>query len=196
MGFDDVPTVAEWFWNFRDIAVFDRNLPVPVNLEAVRESWRTALEYADPPRALWYVAEETDGDGKAAAVGIGGLQSINYVHGDGILPLFIAEPARGRGLALALSVVLADMAFETLRLNRLTTYYRDDHAATQRIVERMGFATEGRTRQGWFADGVHRDIVQVGLLRSEWLDRRDTLKAELETSGALSITLERLAPEP
>ncbi len=195
MGFDDVPTVADWFWNFRDIAAFDRNLPVPVNLEAVRESWRSALEYADPPRALWYVAE----DGAGTALGIGGLQAINYVHGDAVLPLFIAEPARGKGLALAISVVLADLAFDTLRLNRLTTFYRDDNDATKRIVERMGFAQEGRLRQAWYGDGVHHDLIQVGMLHNEWLDGRAALKAELETSsktpGVLSINLERTPPK-
>lgn len=188
MGLDDIPTVAEWFWTFQDIAFFDRDLPVPVNIDAVRESWRSALEFANPPRALWFVAENSN----KTSVAICGLQAINYVHGDAVLAVFVTEPMRGKGLARAMAVVLADLAFDQMRLNRLSTFYRDDHSATQRIlVDRIGFQKEGCKRQAWYADGIHRDVIQVGLLSQEWRDQRDQVKTDLELSGMVSIDLKR-----
>ena len=186
MGMEDIPTIARWFGNFDDIALFDRNLPVPIGPEAVRESWKPALEYSDPPRSLWFVAE--DADGKPS--GVGGLQSINYIHGDAVLPMFVDRPARTNGLATGMTITLLDLAFGQLRLHRVSTFFRADHDATANVIGKVGFREEGRIRQGWFAEGRHYDVVQVGLLRSEWLEGCADLRAELTADSGIELRLE------
>ncbi|QPV62624.1 GNAT family N-acetyltransferase [Halosimplex litoreum] len=40
--------------------------------------------------------------------------------------------------------------------------------ASRALLESLGFVEEGRRRQFMFVDGAYRDMVQYGLLRSEW----------------------------
>ncbi|WP_419907574.1 GNAT family N-acetyltransferase [Hoeflea sp.] len=186
MGMEDIPTIARWFSNFDDIALFDRNLPVPVGQEAVFESWKPALEYTEPPRSLWFVAEDEDGN----PAGVGGLQSINYIHGDAVLPMFIDRPARTNGLATGMTINLIDLAFGQLRLHRVSTFFRADHDATANVIAKVGFREEGRVREGWFAGGKHHDVVQVGLLRSEWQQGCEALREELKANSGIELRLE------
>jgi RimJ/RimL family protein N-acetyltransferase len=185
MGMDDVDRIAHWFVDFEDVALFERNLPVPVSPEYVRETWKTALEFADPPRALWFIAEDED----RSPAGVCGLQSINYIHGDAVVPIFVGAKMRGQGLALAISISVIDLAFNRLRLHRLTTFFREDNNATRAITSKVGFVEEGRLRQASFSDGVHKDMIQVGLLKSDWLLLRNSLTEIIEDKHSISINM-------
>ena len=74
---------------------------------------------------------------------------------------------------------LIDLAFNQLRLHRLSTVYRANNTASQQLVSLVGFAQEGRVREGWYANGQHHDIVHVGLLKSEWPGKRQVVKERL-----------------
>jgi len=168
MGLNDIPRIAEWLWDFEDAGLFDRSLPVPVSEDGLRESWRRALEQTNPPAAFWFLAEAQNG----TPLGICGLDNISYIQGDGVLPFFVADHFRGRGLAKAMSISMLDLAFNRLRLHRLTTYYRADNAPSAKALTRLGFATEGTFREGWFSDGIRHDIVIAGILASDWQAER------------------------
>jgi RimJ/RimL family protein N-acetyltransferase len=189
MRTDDLPVVTSWFSDFEDIALFDRNLPVPICGDTVIESWKSMLDAGDPPRALWYIVETAGGD----PVGLGGLQAINYIHGDATLPMFVARRARTNGLATAIATVLLDLAFNQLRLHRVSTCFRDDHATSERVTRKVGFREEGRVRQGWFRDGAYCDVIQVGILESEWRAVRDGLRQDLADRSGITIRLGEIA---
>jgi RimJ/RimL family protein N-acetyltransferase len=179
----DIDRIAEWFWCFDDVAQFERRIPVPIGSEAIRESWKAALSYAEMPSAFWYIAE----DAAETPVGIAGLQSVNYIHGDAIVPAFVAKNFRKRGLATAMTIALLDVAFDKLGLHRLTTFYRDDNIATKTALEAIGFKEEGRLREAWFADGGRKDVVYVGILGSEWVTRRQTIMENVSKSCKFSF---------
>ena len=183
MGLDDLSHISSWFWNMADVSMFDRTTPLPTNKDALHESWRKSLTHTDPPTALWFIAE--DGDG--TALGIGGLQSVNYIHGDAVLPMFISAGARGKGLATAITCRMMELAFNHLRLHRVTTYYREDNAVTQRVLAKMGFEDEGRQREGWFVGGTRMDIIQAGILATDWFERRGAVLEELAAPGRMRL---------
>ena len=191
MGADDLDAIAPWFWDFEDVALFEGRLPLPVGREALRESWREALAFADPPKALWYVAEAPDG----APMGIAGLQQISWLHGDAVLPMFVGPEARQRGLATALTLRMMEIGFERLRLHRLTTFYRADNDISRHTLAQMGWREEGRQREAWFCGGRHLDLIHVGFLVSEWAPARDALLARHEDLGVrLAAAAARVAP--
>ncbi len=174
MSLDDVSSFSEWFWDFKDVALFERNHPIPTNLDAMKGSWQKSLAYATNPTAYWFIA--ISADGKPA--GIAGLEAVNYIHGDAVVPAFVGRDFRRKGLATAMSISLLELAFRQLRLFRVTTYYREDNSATRSTLTSLGFQEEGRFRGGWFSDGKRRDVIIAGLLRSEWEEKR---KPVLET---------------
>lgn len=183
MSLDDLEQIAPWFWNLDDVALFDRHMPMPVNKDAVRESWQKALSHADPPSAYWFIAHTREGE----PLGIGGLQSVNYIHGDAVLPMFVARPVRRRGLARSISARMMDLAFSHLRLHRLTTFFRADNEASRRTLLKAGWQVEGVLREAWFVDGARRDIMQVGILRDEWLAGREAVYADLAAHATVRL---------
>src|SRR3712207_5045535 len=130
MNMDDVETVAAWLQDVDDLSLFERNSTVPVGKEAVRDGWKADLAGAKFPTAYWFMAE-ADGH---APVALGGLQSVNYVHGDAVLPILVDRSARGRGLGLRIAAALLDVAFDRLRLRRVTTFFRADNLRTERLT--------------------------------------------------------------
>ena len=176
---EDLGFLSEWFSSFEDMAYFDYGTPVPVSREYVEGSWKPAFAYESPPKALWFVAQAEDGD----PLGICGVQSINYIHGDAVIPVFVADKHRGKGIAPAMFLTLIDLAFGQLRLHRLSTMYREDNEMTAKLIASAGFIEEGRKREAWFADGEHKDIIFVGLLKSEWSKKRKTIVERLAGSN-------------
>lgn len=124
----DIDAVAGWFDSVEDLSFFDRHAMAPLGIEGLRHSWTGELAPTFPAKAFWCLAEEPSG--RPAA--IGGLRLINYINGDAVLPAFVARHVRGRGIAVRLGAMLLDVAFDRLRLVRVTTYYREDNPAWRR----------------------------------------------------------------
>lgn len=173
MELDDLETVSIWFEHLADLSIFDRSVPIPVNRAIIEKNWRGVLSSSEPQRGCWYAIEDASGD----VVGIAGLENINYVNGDGILAVYLADHARRKGLAIIAGSILLNLAFGQLRLKRVTTYYRDDNDATRSLISKMGFVQEGILRQGWFSGGKHHDIIMVGILNDEWPASRQSIVA-------------------
>lgn len=182
MGLEDLPRIADWFSDFEDIALFERSLPVPVNIDVLQEVWRAALEHSRPPNAFWFIAE----DAENRPLGIGGLDAVNYIQGDAVMPFFVARSSRNKGLATAMTVSILDLAFRQLRLHRVTTYYRADNTPTERTLEKFGFSQEGRFREAWFDQGVRKDIVISGILGAEWVAKRESILKNMDGAPILS----------
>jgi RimJ/RimL family protein N-acetyltransferase len=170
----DVDLLAKWFEDAADYALFDRNATIPVSVEALREAWEEELS-SPKSKARWFIVE----DSKHVSLALGGLQSINAVHGDAVLPVFISRRARGRGIGTRLIGLLFDIAFDELKLARVTTYLRSDNVISRRLTSKVGFVEEGRIRRAWRADGYRFDMMALGILRDEWAALRPRLSAEL-----------------
>ena len=173
----DIDAIAAWFDDPADLSLFARSSPLPAGRETLRENWKADLTAGSlHARAFWYIACGTTGDPAA----IGGLHSVNYVNGDCVLPVFVAKTMRGKGVGVRLAALLLDVAFDRLRLTRVTTYYREDNKISEKLVQRIAFKEEGRMRKAWFCDGVHLDMIVAGVLRGEWSERRIVLHGELD----------------
>jgi RimJ/RimL family protein N-acetyltransferase len=179
----DVDTLADWLLDIDDLALFDRTHTVPLSKAAMREIWGADLGGTKPKAAFWFTVVGSDN----GPVAFGGLQSVNYSHGDAVMPILVAAPSRGNGIGLRFACLLLDMAFDRLRLRRVTTFFRADNERTARLVRRAGFCDEGRMREAWFVDGHSVDSVVVGLLRDEWYNRREALRSELGDPGMLTF---------
>ncbi len=188
MSMEDVPTIARWFEHLADLCLFDRGCAVPVNEATVSAKWAEILKGPEPAKAHWYALE----DESEKVVGIIGLDNINYVHGDATIAIYVSHELRRLGIGSRVMAMVIDLAFDQLRLNRLTSYLREDNVNSQKLTESVGFYQEGRIRQGWFAAGKHFDIVAIGLLSEEWPKHRKALAKKLDNS--VEVRLGR-APE-
>ena len=184
MELSDIDAIAPWFADPDDLSLFERSTPLPPGREQLRASWKDDLTAGvSPAKAYWYIACDTAG----AAVAIGGLQSIEYVNGNCVMPVFVAKAMRGKGLGIRLTGLLLDLAFDKLRLTRVTTYYREDNEISAKLIARAAFKIEGIMRQSWFCNGSHFNMIMAGILCDEWALRRVSLNDELDDSMMLRL---------
>jgi len=183
----DADIIADWYQQIEDVSIFDRQVPLPINHVEVIAQVKSMMADQEKEKCRWFIAETIDG----SAVGMAGLEAINTLHGNAIMPVFIAEPWRRSGVGIRISGMIIDLAFKQLRLHRVATVYRADNAASKALVNRLGFKQEGTSRQSWFSHGQYFDLVNVGVLVDEWEQTRLKLRAELSPA----VTVE-LGPRP
>jgi RimJ/RimL family protein N-acetyltransferase len=183
----DADIVADWYQQIEDVSIFDRQLPLPINHSEVIALVKSLAADQEKEKCRWFIAETIEGE----AVGMAGLEAINLLHGNAIMPIFIAEPWRRSGVGIRMACMIIDLAFKQLRLHRVATLYRADNAASNALLSRLGFKQEGISRQSWFSQGQYFDQLNVGVLENEWEQVRLKLRAELSPA----VTVE-LGPRP
>ncbi len=172
----DVVTITRWLEDLEDLSLFDRCARIPLNLEASEKVWADAFSSDVAAGKYWFAIE----DGQSEPIGIVGLENVNHINGDAVLAVCISGQLRKKGIGIRTAALIMDVAFLQLGLNRLTSYYRADNDASRHLIERVGFQQEGCMRQAWFTNGRHVDMMTVGILRQEWMERKDTLARELD----------------
>ena len=177
----DLDAVASWLQDTRDLALFDRNMAMPPNGDTLRELWKFDLVATKPHGAYWFAVE----DCSRKPVAFGGLQSINYVHGDAVLPILVTRLRVGGGSACALRLSCSTSRSTGCGSAGSRPFSAPTICARERLTQRAGFQQEGRLREAWFVSGRHLDCLVVGLLREEWRRARDALRAEL--GGSIEI---------
>lgn len=83
---------------------------------------------------------------------------------------YVLAPARwGQGLMREVLPALVRFGFETLGLHRMEARIDPGNAASLRLVERLGFRSEGALRERTLnPDGTRDDLLLFGLLRPEY----------------------------
>jgi RimJ/RimL family protein N-acetyltransferase len=175
-------TLSRWFSDLDDLALFDRAVRVPLAGDALRNSWFGQSEAGAYDRHWFSVAGDD-----AVPVAMIGLEYLSFVNGDAIVPMFIDKAFRRQGLGVRCLSLVMEIAFRHFGLHRLTSYLRADNQASRMLTERVGFQQEGCMRQAWFADGQRRDILAVGILRQEWMERRTALADETDSRTVVTF---------
>jgi RimJ/RimL family protein N-acetyltransferase len=183
LGFADISVIAKWLEDIEDLAMFDRRLPVPLDVAAMEAEWRSDIEAPEPRTSYWFKIDDDQGE----TIGMAGLTQISYIHGNALMPIFIAEGARGQGIGLRTRALLLDLAFDQLRLVRITSLHRADNVASHRLNESCAFKQEGCIRNGCYAGGRHVDQMIFGILAEEWRAHRNVLRAKLSSKVVVSL---------
>lgn len=91
-------------------------------------------------------------------------------YGRGELAYWIDPDEQGNGYATDASRLLLSHCFDGLGLHKVVVRAFESNAASQRVVEKLGFTREGTFRDEAFVDGRWEDYYRYGLLREEWPD--------------------------
>lgn len=144
-------------WRADDLATVLRHA------EASPDLWRQLPERDDILQRLcthrngedgrWNVAICVDGDV------VGNVALMTRPPRIGWCSYWIAEEARGRGLASRALLALAGAAFDDLGLYRLELAHRVNNPASGRVAENAGFQREGIMRGELEYDGIRFDTA-------------------------------------
>jgi RimJ/RimL family protein N-acetyltransferase len=144
-----------------------------------RFSWRTAPFTETDARDFFAEQEEARlrGEGLSFALveprrqevvlGCDSLDDVRLDQGCAAVGYWLAQEARGRGLAANAVRLVARWAFAELGLARLELTCGPDNEASQRVAERCGFLREGLLRSHVRFKGARRHSVIYSLLPGE-----------------------------
>jgi RimJ/RimL family protein N-acetyltransferase len=159
---------------------------VPDRLMAVadplvqRFSWARTTPYTEADARMFFAAQEQARlrgeeisfalvvpDDDADVLGGASLYGVDRAERRAAVGYWLAERARGRGVATSAVRLIAGWAFAELGLCRLELTCAPENAASQRVAERCGFTREGVLRSYMEFKGARRDTVVFSLLAEE-----------------------------
>lgn len=118
----------------------------------------------DPNGMLLGIIDKSNG----AHVGNITLHDIDWKDRRGEIGVLIGDPeARGKGFATEAIGLVKRHAFDRLNLRRLHAGMVDENEASKRAFEKNGFEVEGVLKEHFYVDGVYRDCLRMGVIRSE-----------------------------
>lgn len=93
----------------------------------------------------------------------------------------IGDPEyRGRGYGTEAMQLILDYAFRCLNLNRVNLNVFAFNKRAIRSYEKCGFRYEGTQREVLFKEDQRWDIIDMGILRSEWEERQKLQESEFQ----------------
>lgn len=152
-------------------ALRDRKVTGPIHLPA-RYSIHDAREFIrqskqglkDGSKHYLSIILRSNGE----LVGGCGLDQIRFDNRNAHVGTWIARPHWGKGYGPEATTLLIAAGFRELGLHRIHTGVFPDNHRSVRVLQKMGFRTEGHARQDCLVGRRYRDLVLFGLLRREF----------------------------
>jgi [ribosomal protein S5]-alanine N-acetyltransferase len=110
--------------------------------------------------------------GQKKLIGTLGLFSWNRNWQRCILGYELTREEEGKGYMREAVVCALNWGFQNMGLNRVEAQVHPENLASMKLVLALGFVREGLLREMGFWDGKYHDMVQLGLLRREFVARR------------------------
>lgn len=130
------------------------------------EKWYSG--YSNTEKAIRFIIETHDG----IVVGLTGLGNIDMKNGSAKgMGIRISPEVQSKGLGTDAYMTLFNYAFNELRLHRIETAAFDDNFASLRFQEKLGCRREGIRREAIYKEGTYKNVVTLGCLKSEFMER-------------------------
>lgn len=100
-------------------------------------------------------------------IGMIGVHDAHYKRPE--LGYWLVPGHHGEGYGTEAVSLVVDYVFRTYDTPAVEAQAFACNDASIGLLESLGFTREGRLRKFMFVDGAHRDTLQFGLLREEWL---------------------------
>jgi RimJ/RimL family protein N-acetyltransferase len=97
------------------------------------------------------------------------LQSIHPIYRSAELAILLGEStSHGKGVGTESCRLIVEHGFMRLNLHRIHCGTFAGNAGMIRIAQKLGMKEEGRRREAAFKNGVYLDVIEFGLLKSEF----------------------------
>ena len=164
---------AALFGYLRDPVVTERT-SYPVVTVALVEGMieRSMSRWTAGDLSRWGLALQSDDQ----LIGTCGFNDSAPAHRWAEIAFDLAPAHWGKGLMRRAVATVLQWGFQRDQIDRVQAYVRIDNERSQRLLERTGFAREGRLRSFRLCRGQPHDFYIYGLLRSDaaGFEKRDT----------------------
>ncbi|RKP56829.1 N-acetyltransferase [Cohnella endophytica] len=161
---DDLPWIRRWV-NDPEIVCHLSDIFLYPHPEQSTEAFLDAmLEGSSDSRGFVIADPETE-----AYIGQVNLDTIDWKNRVGTVGIVIGSlDQMGMGYGTEAMKLLIRFAFREMNLNRLELQVYDFNERAIRSYLSCGFIEEGRLRERQYKNGKYSDIVQMGILKSDW----------------------------
>ncbi|MFC4597849.1 GNAT family N-acetyltransferase [Cohnella hongkongensis] len=161
---EDLPWIRQWV-NDPDIVVHLSDIFLYPHAEQSTESYvESMLEGRSDSKGFVIADLATE-----AYIGQISLDAIDWKNRVGKIGIVIgSQEHMGRGFGTEAMKLLVDFAFREMNLNRLELEVYDFNERAIRSYLSCGFVQEGRLRERQYKKGRYWDVIQMGLLKSDW----------------------------
>ncbi len=141
---------------------------MPLSVAQVKKRYEAIEKEVDESKKLFhFTIRSKDVD---RLLGFARIEWIEWTHGTGNLKLAIGDSQdRGKGFGSDAIALMLNFAFNELNLYRLSAFIGADNPGAVRFFTRHGFVEEVRRRKALLRDGKEYDMLNLGILRDEWL---------------------------
>ena len=116
------------------------------------------------PRLIWAIVLKDE----KKLVGTISIENYLVAHKSCELGWSVNVNYQGRGIASEAGHTLINHVFGNYDINRIYASIWKGNEASERLALKLGFSHEGTERQARFKNGEFLDVLNFGLLRSEW----------------------------
>lgn len=142
----------------------------PGSKEMVKEwAFKTSKQRGEGDVYFFVIEERQTGD----IVGSINTNSVDQHNGNFAYGLGIIESKRKQGYAQEAIYLLLRYFFEELRYVKVTVGIFSHNEASLRLHEKLGFQLEGRLRSMVYQNGQYWDLIKMGMLKEEFLERKE-----------------------
>lgn len=179
----------------RDLAAEDEARLFDWRAEPEVDRWMSDAAFADrQAHHRWFDSLRDDPDVRGWMIQRGGrpvglltLTGLTSHHRRAAWNWFVGDAeARGRGVGRAAQVLGLERAFNELKLHKVFAEVMADNDAALKTLGAIGFKREGYLRGHVIKNGVAKDVVQLGILDSEWAAQRPARLKELSAAGLIA----------
>lgn len=151
-----------WF-NDLEVCAHNRHGVFPMSISQIK-NFISSLA-TDKSQIVWAVYHLPD----KKHIGNISLQSISLLDRTAEVAFLFGEKHYwGKGYAFSAASWIIEHGFNQLNLNRIYCGTASTNLAMQKLAEKLGMLKEGCRRQALYLNGDYADIIEFGLLRSEW----------------------------
>ncbi|MBO0356618.1 UDP-4-amino-4,6-dideoxy-N-acetyl-beta-L-altrosamine N-acetyltransferase [Hymenobacter sp. BT186] len=170
---DDLEMVRTWR-NSEAVARYMYN-DEPIT-EAQQQAWFASVSQ-DSSKQYWVITHQ------GRAIGVANLYAINRTFNSCYWAFYIADQdVRGAGIGAKVEFSVLEYVFETLKLNKLLCEVFVDNDKVITMHEKFGFRRESYFREHIRKNGAYKDVVGLALLRREWSQLREGMRAKIYRS--------------
>ncbi len=159
----DAPRIAELAG---DKAVSDTTLRIPYPYsEAKALEWiGTHQSIRDRELAIFYAIDLKESVELIGSVGI----DVEIVHSRATIGYWVGREYWNMGYATEAASILLEYVFNVMKYHKVDSHHFVQNQASGRVLEKLGMKREGFLREHIMKSGSWRDIVEYGILDSEY----------------------------
>ncbi len=160
---EDLPFLLDLRW---DQEITENIIHQPISMRDQQRWFENLAKTGDLAVSVFL----KNGENERTLVGMTGLYDINHRHQKATLrSTRIHSSFQRNSIATQALDLLLSYGFQTLNLNRISADYFRDNAKIASLLRSKGFVEEGVLRSFYFHEGVFKDVIQVSLLRAEFI---------------------------